>query len=210
MAGGRAGSDIELVLRGAAESAKAGAYHAVPASRRGKGVLVLDERGALGDFGRDACDRLARSGFAALAPDLPAAGEPVAWIQAGIRALLDDDATEGPRVGALGFDQGAARLLETHDASRRIGCVVACGGVGPLADHEEPAPLPSLPILLLFGEQDARADDARRLAQASGARLRVLGGAGDGFMNPARADRYAASAAAEAWDAALAFLGASL
>ena len=215
MAGGRAraGSDIELELRGGSGAEKAAAYHAIPATGRGKGVLVLDESGALTDFARDACDRLARSGFAALAPDLPAGCAAGPRIDAAARHLLDDHATDGPRVGALGFEDGAVRLLENADAG--IACIVDCGGVPPVADDEagaiDAASLPSVPLLLLFGERDEGVEDARRLQRALGAsRLQLLPEAGAGFMNPARADAYAAEAAAGAWDAALAFLGASL
>lgn len=208
--GGRAGSDIELDLREPAAE-KASGYHAVPASGRGKGVLVLDESGALTDFARDACDRLSRAGFAALAPDLPGGADPGPRIDAAVRQLLDDHATEGPRVGVLGFGEGAVRLLEQGDLSRRIGCVVDCGGLPAGAEGAPPVAGPSVPTLLLFGEGDERVDAARRLHGAlAGSRLVLLPETGADFMNPVRADRYRAGPAASAWDAALAFLGASL
>jgi carboxymethylenebutenolidase len=210
---GRAGSDVELDLREAVGGEKAAAYHAVPASERGRGVLVLDESGALGDFGRDACDRLARAGFAALAPDLPAGGAARPRIDAAVRFLLDDQATDGPRVGVLGFEEGAIRLFEDARGLHRIGCIVACGSVPSVAGDAEPdpgSPLP-VPMLLLIGEQDERAEEAREVERGlSSCRLLLLPGAAAGFMNPARADRHDAGAAASAWDAALAFLEASL
>jgi len=210
---GRAGSDVELDLREHAGADKASAYHAVPASGRGRGVLVLDESGALGDFGRDVCDRLARAGFAALAPDLPVGGAARARIDAAVRQLLDDQATDGPRIGALGFEEGAMRLIEAASDLRRIGCIVAFGVAAPLAEDAEPAAgsLPSVPLLLLLGDRDERVEEARRLERSlTACHLQLLAGAGAGFMNPARADRHDATAAASAWDAALAFLEASL
>ncbi len=47
-------------------------------------------------------------------------------------------------------------------------------------------------------------------ARLTTARLKVEPGAGFGFMNEARADLHAATAAAAGWEAAIAFLGASL
>lgn len=45
-------------------------YLAVPKSGKGAGVLVLHAWWGLNEFFRDFCDRLAREGFLALAPDL--------------------------------------------------------------------------------------------------------------------------------------------
>lgn len=221
-----AGREIELEPcsaggAGAASDAadRPRAHHAVPATGRGKGVLVLGGSRALDAFVRDVCGRLARAGFAALAPDLPERGPAPARsdvLDAAIRHLLDDHATDGSRVGVLAFDAGALRLLESTRVWPRIGCVVDCGGLPPRAADAENddagAPAwPSVPTLLLFGERDERLADARRLADAlPSSRLRVLPDAGAGFMDPGRADRFAAKAAASAWDAALAFLEASL
>ena len=46
------------------------AYRAVPAAGSGPGVLVLHEAFGLVGQIREVCDRLAREGFVALAPDL--------------------------------------------------------------------------------------------------------------------------------------------
>lgn len=206
---GRAGTDVELVREGAG-ARKAAAYHAVPPRGRGKGVLVVDGSGALTDFARDACDRLARAGFAALAPDLAGAADADDRLAAGVRQLLDDDATDGPRVGAIGFGEGAPLALGEGARNRRIGCVVCCYGL-PEAIGE--ASGPEVPVLLVFGEEDARVGDGaageleRSLASA---RLCVEPGAGDGFMDEGRADRYHAAAAAAAWDAVCSFLWSGL
>ena len=106
---GSAGSDVELAVdeRGSAGddaglgADKAAAYHALPPTGRGRGVLVVDETGALTDFARDACDRLARAGFAALAPDLSDAANAGPLLAAGVQYLLDDAATDGSGVGAV-------------------------------------------------------------------------------------------------------------
>lgn len=200
------GSDVALVLSDGNDGRKRAAYRAVPAVGRGKGVLVLDEGAALGDFGREVCERLAREGFTALAPDLAAPGEADACIEAGIRALLDDDATLGPRVGLLAFGEGAARWLAGGGDAQRLGCVALCGSAAA-----EPRRDVELPALVLVGAEDPRAEEAAALARSlGGAKLRRLEGAGEGFMDPARADRHDANAAARAWDALLSFLEGSL
>ena len=60
---GRLGSDVEVAGGGRG-------YLAVPATGSGPGVVVIQEWWGLVDHVRDVCDRLAREGFVALAPDL--------------------------------------------------------------------------------------------------------------------------------------------
>ena len=64
---GRSGSDIEF----SCDAGSASAYRALPPSGRGRGVLVIDEAPAPAEFARGVCDRLARAGWTALAPELP-------------------------------------------------------------------------------------------------------------------------------------------
>ena len=83
----------------------------------------------------------------------------------------------------------------------------------PDADPTQDALPLEIPALLIFGEGDARVLDgtAQNLgARLATARLKVEPDAGFGFMNEARADLHAATAAAAGWEAAIAFLGASL
>jgi carboxymethylenebutenolidase len=60
-------------------------------------VLVLHEAGGLLDFARDVCDRLAREGFVALAPDLYG-GRTGADPEAAARLMMDLDAA---RAGSI-------------------------------------------------------------------------------------------------------------
>ncbi len=62
----RSGREIDFASNG---DTVAG-YLATPASGRGPGVIVIQEWWGLVDHIRDVCDRLAREGFVALAPDL--------------------------------------------------------------------------------------------------------------------------------------------
>jgi carboxymethylenebutenolidase len=208
---GRSGRDIELSLEAGGAAAKPAAYHALPAARHGRAVLVLGESDALDDFARDACDRLARAGFVALAPDLAGTAGADALLAACVRFLLDHAASDGARVGAVGFGRGGARALELLTREARVGCAIDFYGTPE--PGAKPGGRAGAPALVIFGADDARVRDgsARELVgRLPGARLRIEAGAGDGFMNEARADRHAAAAAASAWDAAIAFLGASL
>ncbi|MEN8161510.1 MAG: dienelactone hydrolase family protein, partial [Myxococcota bacterium] len=62
----RTGREIEFQSNG--ETARG--YLAKPARGSGPGVLVIQEWWGLVDHIRDVCDRFARAGFVALAPDL--------------------------------------------------------------------------------------------------------------------------------------------
>src|SRR5262249_20622892 len=66
MAAKRAGREIQF----ASDGDRVKGYLALPASGRGPGVLVIQEWWGLVEHIRDACDRFAREGFVALAPDL--------------------------------------------------------------------------------------------------------------------------------------------
>ena len=68
---GREGADIEYEGIAAGENGRvASAYLAKPASELGCGIVVIHDEWGLTEFIRDVCDRLARAGFVALAPDL--------------------------------------------------------------------------------------------------------------------------------------------
>jgi carboxymethylenebutenolidase len=211
MALGRSGRDIELALEVGGEAAKPMAYHALPAARHGRATLVLGESDGLDDFARDACDRLTRAGFVALAPDLAGAAGAEALLGGCVRFLLDHAASDGARVGVVGFGSGGARALGLLALEPRVGCAVDFYGM-PEAGAETRIRAGAR-ALLIFGADDERVRDgsARALAaRLPAARLVVEPGAGFGFMNEGRADRHAAAAAAAGWDAAIAFLGASL
>ncbi len=232
MARGRAGRDVEFGAAGSPPAGRRG-YRALPASGRGRGVLVLHGASGLGDFPRDACDRLAREGFAALAPDLyrgrRAADAAEAMrlaaeldlgpvgedLDAAVTELLSCEATEGPRIGALGFDLGGEIALLAAERSHRVGAAVDFYGVLP---QPELASAPrEAAVLGISGERDEilpplRARQRCAALEAAGARVRwrTLPGAGHAFMDPTRPEAFDARAAAEGWEALLAFLRAEL
>jgi carboxymethylenebutenolidase len=204
-----------------------------PPTGRGPGVLVLHEAFGLVDWVRGVCERLARAGFVALAPDLyrgksadsidGATRLALSLTPDGVRrdlaaaatALLSDHAVDGARVGAVGFCMGGHLALVAAEASPRVGAVVDFYGVHP-GLPVEPARIQAA-VLGIFAADDefvpAEAVEALKSALAvAGVRASfvVQPGAGHGFMNEMRPERFDARAAAEGWDRMLAFLRAEL
>jgi carboxymethylenebutenolidase len=225
----RARAGRELAYNVAAQSRRA--YLAQPAAGGGRGVLVIHEADGLGDFVRDVCDRLAREGCVALAPDWigSAAGEPterareraealdparaVDALAAGVECLLGQDACEGPRVAALGFGWGGPLALELAVVNRRIGAVAACWGAHPRLAPDV-ASLEA-PCLALFAERDDLAAASAALEASLRARnrrgaVKRVPGVSAGFLDAGRPTAFDATAAAVAWDCLLGFLRAEL
>ena len=229
MSEARAGREIEF----ASDGEKARGYLALPASGRGPGVIVIQEWWGLVDQIRDVCDRFAREGFVALAPDLyrgESASDPDAAgrlmmnleipraardLDGAVRALLGHDALEGSRVGTLGFCMGGQLALFAATRNRRIGAVVDFYGIHPNVTLD----LSGLEaaVLGIFAERDAFVppEAARKLEadlRSAGKRatFEIVPGVDHAFMNDRRADVYDARAAARAWADALAFLRAEL
>jgi carboxymethylenebutenolidase len=225
----RAGEEIRFASGGGS----AAAYRAVPVSGRGAGVLVIQEWWGLVDHIRDVCDRLAREGFVALAPDLyrgesadgpDAAGRlmldleiPRALddLEAAVAELLNTDAVTGSKVGVVGFCMGGQLALAAGCRSRRIGAVADFYGVHPNVTPDFSQC--DAPVLAVFGENDdfIPREAVNGLAadlEAAGvpASVRSIPAVGHAFMNDSRPDAYRAAAAAEGWDALLAFFRAEL
>jgi carboxymethylenebutenolidase len=223
------GSEIEIP----ADGKPLPGYLARPAPGHGPGVLVLHEAFGLVDHIRDVCDRFARAGFTALAPDLyrGRSGETIAAavelasalgpervgadLEGAVAALLGEDAVEGSRVGAIGFCLGGHLALLAASRSSRVGAVVDFYGFHPALPVD--AARIEAAVLGIFAEKDEfvpseRVEELRRaLAGAGvGAPRRGGGGVGHGFMNDARPERHDATAAAAGWDRMLAFLRAEL
>jgi len=206
----RVGSEIELERSGG--RAAGTAYRVAPPSGRGRAVLVTGDAEALSDFERAACERLARAGYLALVPDLERVPDAHATLATAVLCLLDDDASDGARVGVVGFGRGGTRALHLAAEHERVGAAVDFYGM-PSEKELEALEALEKPALLAFGAEDARVVDGRAAALGArlpGARLHVEPGAGDGYMDDRWPDRYAASAAAAGWEAAIAFLGATL
>jgi carboxymethylenebutenolidase len=226
---GRDGSELEIPV----EDGALPAYLALPAAGHGPGVLVVHEAFGLVDHIRDVCDRLARAGFVALAPDLfrgrsadneQQAAELVAGLEAqrvmrdlagAVQALINEHAVDGARVGAVGFCMGGHLALLAATVSPRVAAVVNFYGVAaglPLDLSELDAE-----VLAIFAENDefvsSEAVEALRADfDAAGKQVTILvqPDVGHAFMNDSRPDRHDAAAAAEGWDRMLALLRAKL
>ena len=230
---GREGADIEYQGIAGEEGCAASAYLAKPASGSGCGMVVIHDEWGLTDFIRDVCDRLARAGFVALAPDLfhgriaddHATAEQLskeldmdradADLESAVAELFNQHATSGAKVGALGFGMGGSLALFLSSRHRRIGAVVDLYGA-----HPELLPEPesvAAPVLAIFAGEDESLAESTVDAFESGlkragvrASVEVKAGARVGYMNDARHDVHDAVAAAETWDALLGFFRSEL
>jgi carboxymethylenebutenolidase len=229
MAEERAGREIEF----ASEGELARGYLSLPASGRGPGVIVIQEWWGLVPHIRDVCDRMAREGFVALAPDLyrgestddpdvasrlmmdleiPRAARD---LDAAVTALLNHDAVDGAKLGAIGFCMGGQLALFAATRNRRIAAVGDFYGIHPNVSLD----LSGLEaaVLGIFAERDAFAtpDAVRKLEadlRAAGKRVHfsIYPGVDHAFFNETRPDVYDAVAATRAWSELLAFLRAEL
>jgi carboxymethylenebutenolidase len=225
----RPGSEIEIASGGE----RLRAYLALPARGRGPGVVVLQEWWGLVDQIRDVCDRLAREGFVALAPDLyrgestrdpgvagrlmmdlaiPRAARD---LEAAVNALVNHDAVNGGKVAALGFCMGGQLALYAASLTPRISAVVDCYGVHPKV-RVDYARLRA-PVMGVFAERDAfvppeAVHQLEADLRAAGVRtdFTIFPGVDHAFLNDARPDVYDAAAAQRAWGQILSFLRAGL
>lgn len=209
------------------------AYVAAPPSGRGPAVVVVHDEWGMSDFARDVCDRLARAGFVALAPDWldgAAAHEPEqaaqlaksldaeragAVLDGAVVEALSQDAAVGRTVGVLGFGAGGALGWSLAARAERVGAVASCDA-DPGAVGVDFAALRA-PLFAVFAADDPRVDGQalERLGRAlrdAGVRhsVRSREGAARGFMNDSRPDVHDAVAEFETWDALLAFFRAEL
>lgn len=216
-----------------AGSPRLSGYLARPAEGGGAGLLVLHEASGLDASLCDVCDRLARAGFVALAPDLYRgkraesraqaarlaaalkARSVARQLEASVARLLAEDGVTGASVGAVGFCTGGHLALLAAATSPRVGAVVDFYGFHPAL----PIELAKLraAVLGIFAEDDElvpaeHVEALRAGLETAGVRahLRLEPGVGHGFMNPARAELFDARAAAAGWDRMLAFLRAEL
>lgn len=209
------------------------AYVAAPPSGSGPGVVVLQEWWGLVPQIRDVCDRLARSGFVALAPDLyrgesttdPDVASRLMMeleidragrdLDAAVEALRREPATSGSRIGCIGFCMGGQLALYAACLRPEIAAVVDCYGVHPKVSLDFGSCRAK--VLGVFAENDdfISAADVRTLDEALSqagvdAKLLTYVGVQHAFLNDARPDVFDAATAVEAWRDIETFLEAEL
>ncbi len=224
-----AGSEIAFASAGE----RARGYLALPPQGHGPGVLVIQEWWGLVDHIREICDRLAREGFVALAPDLyrgEQTGDPgvagrlmmdfalpraAADLEGAGAALLGHSAVSSARLGAVGFCMGGQLALYAACQNPRIGAVVDFYGVHPNV-RPEYARLRAA-VMGAFAERDAFVppETVQRLEtelRAAGVRtdFTIYPGVDHAFMNDTRPEVFDAVTAQRAWSRALSFLRAEL
>ena len=203
-------------------------YLAVPESGSGPVVVVIQEWWGLVDHIKDVCDRFAKEGFVALAPDLyhgavakspdEAAKMMMALriqeaekdLSGAIHYLLAHKTTTSKKVGIIGFCMGGALSLYAATKNPNVGaCVVFYGG------HPNVKPdLPNLdaPLLGIYAERDRSLTP--QLVHQLEEQLRQLGKSVEihiypktdhAFFNDTRPEVYNAAAATDAWRRTIGF-----
>jgi carboxymethylenebutenolidase len=136
-------------------------------------------------------------------------------LESAVAELFNQHATTGAKVGALGFGLGGSLALFLSSRHRRVGAVVDLYGA-------QPELLPELervvaPVLAIFAGEDESVSESTVSAFESGlqragvrASVEVKAAVRNGYMNDARLDVHDAIAAADTWDALLAFFRSEL
>jgi carboxymethylenebutenolidase len=197
-------------------------YLCVPEAGRGPGVIVLQEWWGLVPHIEDMCERFAREGFVALAPDLyhgdvarspDEAGKLMMALdieraeedlRGAVRHLLAHEGVEGESVGTVGFCMGGVLSLYAAAKNEQVGACVVFYGIHPKVNP----PLEDLraPVLGLYAERDAfvppdavRALEATLKELGKSAEMHIYPDTDHAFFNDTRPEVYDPAAAADAW-----------
>ena len=204
-------------------------YEAAPQLGGGPGVVVIQEWWGLVDHIKDVCDRFAKAGFVALAPDLYHGKATKSPDEAGklmmamrieeaekdlagaVDYLLKHDGVTSKKIGIVGFCMGGALSLYEATKNENIGASVVFYGGHPKVKPD----LPNLhaPVLGLYGANDrsvtpASVHELERKLKALGKEIEtvIYPGADHAFFNDSRPQVYNEEAAADAWQRTVDFL----
>jgi len=203
-------------------------YVSVPEAGRGPGVVVIQEWWGLVPHIKEVCDRFAREGFVALAPDLyhgettrspDEAGKLMMALNVGqaekdlrgaVQYLLNHEAVEGESVGTVGFCMGGVLSLFAASKNAQVGACVVFYGIHPKVEPD----FENLraPVLGLYAERDGFVppEAVRQLEETlrqhgKQVETHIYPGTDHAFFNDTRPEVYDPSAAEDAWRRTLAF-----
>ncbi len=212
---------------------KASGYLSVPEKENGPGVVVIQEWWGLVDHIKNVCDRLAREGYVALAPDLyhgtttkspDGAGKLMMALQidqaekdlrGAIQYLLDHEVTTGTKVGVIGFCMGGALALYAATKNPQVGACVVFYGIHPNVKPD----LPNLqaPLLGIYAERDGfvTPQSVRELERqlktlGKSVEVHIYPNADHAFFNDDRPEVYNEKAAQDSWKRTTEFLASHL
>ena len=196
-------------------------------------IIVIHEIFGLTDWEPTVADKLAGKGYVAIVPDMlssrwgmsPASGDSGRKLMAqltpdGITADLDAayayantlPAVRKDQVGVIGFCWGGGQSFRYATNNPKLKAAVVCYGPAPDSTAMDRI---QAPILGVYGENDARIDnalpDVSRLLAAKGKRFSydIYPGTGHGFLKPGRMG-YDTDQPALAWEKILGFFGTAL
>jgi len=197
-------------------------YLAIPEKGSGPGVVVIQEWWGLVDHIKDVCNRFAREGYVALAPDLyhgqsakspDEAGklmmalridETEKDLRGAIQYLLSHNATTGAKVGTIGFCMGGALSLYAASKNAQVGACVVFYGIHPNVKPD----LANLqaPVLGIYAERDSSVppEAVRELERqlkelGKSVEVHIYPNTDHAFFNDQRPDVYNQKAAEDAW-----------
>ena len=202
------------------------AYLAEAADSRAPGIVVIQEWWGLQEQIKGLCDRLAASGYHALAPDLfhgivvpyhdPAGAAKemtslnfIAATDQDVRGAVQFFSSQGKKVGLTGFCMGGAITLLGAVRIPELAAAVIFYGLPP-ANVADPADV-RVPLQAHFANQDgwctpAAADAFEASLKAAGRSCEIYRYEADhAFVNQQRPEVYDAAAADLAWQRSLAF-----
>ena len=205
-------------------------YLAMPEGGSGPGVVVIQEWWGLVDHIKDVCDRFAREGFVALAPDLyhgKKVGEPDEAGKEMMALKLDTAAKDmsgavdavaerssGNGVGVVGFCMGGGlALVLAAERSDAVKAVVPFYGAIPWEGVQPDYSAIKGAVLGHYAERDewASPEVARKLEKQirdSGnddVTVRIHEGTDHAFFNDTRPEVYAPEASQKAWGETIEF-----
>lgn len=208
-------------------------YLARSVNGKGIGVIVIQEWWGLVGHIKDVCDRFAEEGFTALAPDLYHGqkttdpdtagklmmalniGEAEKVLRGAVLRLLEDEATVGDKVGAVGFCMGGQLSLFAACTNPQIGACVDYYGIHP--NVQPPFEKLNAPVLGFFAENDTYA--IPESVEALSNTLKSHGkdhefitypGTDHGFFNNERPEVYNQGAAEDTWKRMVTFFRTNL